>query len=471
MTTSITNIISVTPVSDLPASAFGFNPLEHSTMSPRYRTLSLLFVVCSVLLGPSGHAVANPEIPGEPFDGVVAIVHGTVHPVSSPSIDNGTVLIHKGRIIAIGADVKIPEKAKVIDVKGKHVYPALFDAYTNLGLVEINSVRATVDYREAGQFNPNVKAHVAVNPDSELIPVTRSNGVLVALTAPQGGLISGQAAVLQLDGWTYEDFTLKPGVGMILNWPRMSPVAAWWNEKSSKEQMSARDQALKELEKTFADAKEYQRLRTAKPDMPIDIKWEAMLPVLRGEMPLLIRADEMQAIQAAVAFTRRHDLKMILLGGYDAGECASLLKEHDIPVIIGAVYRLPSRRADPYDQAFTLAERLRSAGVRFCISSSGRFGASNVRNLPYHAAMASAFGLPQDVALRAITQYPAEILGVGDKVGTLQKGKDATLIITDGNPLETTTHVEAAFIRGAPVSLNDRHKRLYEKYKERLRRQ
>jgi imidazolonepropionase-like amidohydrolase len=434
--------------------------------SPLPLVLAITFAFC--LFGST--VSANPEIPGQTDDRTVAIVGATLHPISSAAIENGTILIKAGRIVGLGANLKPPKGSLIIEAKGKHVYPGMFDAYSNLGLVEVNAVRSTVDYRETGTFNPNVKAHVSVNPDSELIPVTRANGVLLTMTAPQGGLISGKPAVLQLDGWTFEDLTVRAEVGMIVNWPQMAPVGAWWDKKAAQQRIDSRRESLARLEKIFDDAKEYRRIKSAKPDLPVDIRWEAMIPVLAGEMPLIIRADGLAEIQAAVAFTQRRQLKMILLGGYDAGECAALLKRYDIPVIVAAVYRLPRRRADAYDQAFTLPERLRKAGVRFCISSSGRFGASNVRNLPYHAAMSCAFGLPQDVAMRAITQYPAEILGVGDRVGTLEAGKDATLIITNGTPLETATRVEAAFIAGAPVKLDDRHKRLYRKYRERLQR-
>ena len=191
-----------------------------------------------------------------------------------------------------------------------------------------------------------------------------------------------------------------------------------------------------------------------------------MIPVLAGKVPIIVHANEIQQIQAAVAFASEHKLKMILFGGYDAPRCAQLLKKHQIPVIVGGVYRLPQKRHDPYDEAYTLPERLRQAGLKFCISSYGRIGAANVRNLPYHAAIAAGFGLPEDEALKAITLSPAEILGVSDRVGSLQTGKDATLIITTGTPLETTTQVEAAFVQGKPVQLNDRHKRLWRKYQQ-----
>jgi imidazolonepropionase-like amidohydrolase len=401
----------------------------------------------------------------------MAIVGATVHPVSGELIISGTVLVRNGKIVAIGTDVQVPDDAITVEAAGKHVYPGMFDAYTDMGLVEVNAVRASVDQQETGSINPNVKSWVSVNPDSEIIPVTRSNGVLLALSAPSGGLMSGQSAVLQLDGWTWEDLAVRTGVGLHVNWPRMSPSIDWETEESAKEQIESRDKALDELRKTFADARAYETARRAdESEHPSDLRWEAMLPVLHGDRPLIVNADDIQQIQAAVAFAEQQKVKLIIYGGYDAPHCAELLKKHDVAVIIGGVYRLPQRRSEPYDTPFTVPARLHAAGVRFCISGSGRFGASNVRNLPYHAAMAVAFGLPHEEALKAITVYPAEILGVAKRVGTLARGRDATFIITDGDPLETTTQVEAAYIQGREVDLNNRHKRLWKKYEEKYRR-
>ena len=429
--------------------------------------LSLLLLLTAV------HPLAaNPEIPGAPQSKPIALVGGTIHPITGPVLHNGTLLFDQGRIVRLGKGIPIPNNSQVINVTGKHIYPALFDAMTNMGLVEVKAVRASVDEAEVGSINPNVKAQVAVNPDSELIPVARSNGVLLVLTAPTSGTISGQAAVLQLDGWTWEDMTLKSDVGMILKWPNMAAVSDWWLDKSAKQQIADRDKTLKNLRKTFADAEAYRQARQAKlKGQDLDARWEAMIPVLTGKLPVIIQANEIQQIQAAVAFASERKLKMILFGGQDAPRCATLLKKHKIPVIVGGVYRLPRRRHDAYDDAYTLPERLRQLGIKFCICSFGRFGAANVRNLPYHAAVSVAFGLPEDEALKAITLAPAEILGVEQRVGSLQPGKDATLIITTGNPLETTTQVEGAFIQGRRVQLNDRHKRLWHKYQERYRRQ
>ncbi|MEX0819176.1 MAG: amidohydrolase family protein [Pirellulaceae bacterium] len=428
-------------------------------------------LVGSIVGLSSKQLVASPEIPGESVSRPLAIVGGTIHPVSGEAIDNATLLVRRGKIVAIGTKVRVPDNAMTIDAAGKHIYPGLFDAYTDMGLVEVNAVRASRDQRETGSINPNVKSWVSVNPDSEIIPVTRANGVLLTLSAPSGGLISGQSGVLQLDGWTWEDLTVRTGVGLHVGWPRMSPSIEWDTDESAKEQLESRDKALGQLRQTFKDARAYETARLApQSEHAIDLRWEAMLPVLHGDVPLIVDADDIQQIQAAVAFAEQQQVKLIIYGGYDAPLCADLLKKHDIPVIIGGVYRLPRRRSEPYDTPYTIPARLHEAGVRFCISGSGRFGASNVRNLPYHAAMAAAFGLPHDEALKAITSYPAEILGVAERVGTLERRRDATLIITDGDPLETTTQVEAAYIQGREVDLNNRHKRLWKKYEEKYRR-
>lgn len=416
-----------------------------------------------------GSLPASDEIPGARQRRPIALVGGTIHTVAGSSIPDGTLLFDKGRITQVGKtnQVRVPAGAEEISIAGKHVYPGLFEAHTNIGLVEINAVRATRDYSESGSINPNVKANVAVNPDSELIPVTRSNGVLLAVAAPHGGLISGKSAVLQLDGWTYEDLTLKPDVGLHVNWPNMKPVLDWWVEKSPKEQLKERDEALTRLQKVFDDARAYQQARDdEQSQQAFDARLEALLPVLEGKLPLIVRADDLHQIQAAVAFAVNQNVKLILFGGFDAPHCADLLEKHNIPVIVSAVYRLPRRRHDDYDAAYTLPSRLQKAGIKFCISGSGRFGASNVRNLPYHAATAAAFGLSRDEALKAITLYPAEILGVAGRVGSLELGKDATLFVADGDILETPTLVESAYVQGRKVELNDKHKRLWRKYQE-----
>jgi imidazolonepropionase-like amidohydrolase len=422
---------------------------------------------CILILAALPRAQASPEIPGKPQTGPIALVGGTIHPVSGPDLPGGTLVFEGGKISSLGAEVKLPEGCQTIDVTGKHVYPGLFESFTDLGLIEIPAVRATVDKAESGSINPNVRANVAVNPDSELIPVARAAGVLTMLTVPSGGVISGQSAVMYLDGWTTEEMTVKSPAGLHVAWPRVRPLRAWWL-KAVEDRLSAeREKNIRAISEAFASARAYQRKKAAG-EAAYDARWEAMLPALEGRIPVVVHADECEQIQAAVAFAVRENLRLVLVGGYGAADCAELLKRHDIPVIIAGVQRLPERPSDFYDEPFTLASRLHEAGVRFCIS--GAVEASNVRNLPYHAGMAAAFGLPKEEALRAITLYPARIMGVEDRLGSLEPGKDATLIVTDGDPLETPTHVLRAYIQGRQVDLSNRHLRLWEKYKEKYRR-
>lgn len=442
---------------------------------PVLRVVSRWAAACCLalcLLAPRT-ARAVPEVPGAPQTQPIALVGGTVHPVSGPNIEGGTVVFVDGRIAAIGADVAIPDGALRVDVSGKHVYPGLIDADTGLGLIEIPSIRATRDGAEVGEINPNVRAQVAVNPDSELLPVARANGVLAVLSVPTGGLLTGTSALIRLDGWTWEEMTVRAPVGMHITWPRFVQPTYRRSFFTAPPAEDAQE-ALAKIQQAFDDARAYGQQKRAQAVGPraaspaYDARWEAMLPVLEGAVPAIVRADEWQQIESAVAFAAREKIKLIILGGYDAPRCADLLKQTETPVIVGGVHRLPQRPGDAYDAPFTVPSRLHQAGVKFCVSSSAE--AQAVRNLPYHAATAAAYGLPVDAALRAITTDAATILGVGDRLGALEPGKEATLMVATGDPLETTTQIELAYIQGRVVDLNNRHKRLWEKYKEKYRR-
>lgn len=407
-------------------------------------------------------AIGSDEVPGAAQREKIVLTGAKIFPISSEPIRNGVVVFDEGRIVAVGTaeEIKIPKDAKQIQCKGKHIYPGLFEAYSQLGLHEIGAVRASNDKSEVGRLNPNVKAHVAVNPDSELIPVTRSNGVLLALVSPSGGRIAGQASVMQLDGWTTEDMTLRPSVAMRASFPSVNRQI----------DDGGKSDPLDSLRDYFDEARRYLKARDEEvPGAVADLRLLALKPVLEGEMPLLIGANSLSVIQAAIAFIDQQKIRGIIYGGYDAPACADLLKRHNVPVIVPAVYELPRRRYEQFDAAYTLPERLRKAGVKFCISGSGSSRIWNTRNLPYHAATAVAYGLPHQEALRSITLSPAEILGVADRVGSLESGKDATLIVTTGDPLETTSQVTAAWIQGRRVSLSNRHTRLYKKYQAKYR--
>ena len=392
-------------------------------------------------------ATASDQIPGARQKAPIAIVGATVHTVSGRVLENATVVFEAGKITAVGKGAAVPAGAEVIEAAGKHVYPSLIDANSDIGLVEVNSVRATIDSRETGNINPNVRAVAAFNPDSELIPVNRANGVLIAVCAPTGGLVAGRSAVMMLDGWTWEDMTLKADAGMHMRWPRES------------------GKSLDELAELLDQTARYVASRESNSDTtPVDLRLESLAPVIDGTLPMIVDATSITQIESAVAFARQRKLKLIIHGGYEAVHCAELLKKADVPVIVSGVYRTPTGRDNPYDEAYTLPQRLKEAGVKFCICSGGRFGASGLRNLPYHAATAAAYGLSQEEALRSITLGAAEILGVADRVGSIATERDATLFIADGNILETETQVEAAFIQGRKVDLDNKHQQLYRKY-------
>lgn len=446
--------------------------LPQPPLARRFQLLhGLLAAICLCLAAHP--AAASPEMPGAPQDHPIALVGGTVHTVSGPTIEKGVIVFDRGKIAALGSDLPLAAGVERIDVTGQHVYPGLIDAFTELGLTEIPMVRATNDGAESGRINPNARAQVVLNPDSELIPVARSSGVLCVLSVPDGELISGASAFIQLDGWSWEEMTIKPVAGIHVRWTKMMPVNNWRQKKPS-EQVKARDRELRELYQAFESAWSYATAckacadgKGAAPDF--NARWQALVPVLEGKLPLVIEADEIQQIQAALAFAERQRVKAILVGGYDAAECADLLKRLDVPVVIGGVHRLPRRHDDAYDAPFTLPARLHELGVRYCIAGADR--PSMVRNLPYQAGTAAAYGLPPEEALRAITLYPAQIFGVADRLGSLDAGKDATLFVSTGDALETPSQVTLAFIGGRRIDLNNRHKRLWEKYQEKYRRQ
>jgi len=416
-------------------------------------------------------ANASDTMPAAPQGKPIAIKGATIHPVTGPEIPDGTIVFDGGKITAIGKDAAVPPGAEVIDGAGKHVYPGLINANTVLGLVEIGAVRATVDVEEAGAINPNVRSITSINPDSELIPVARAAGVLTALSVPEGGLISGQSAVLRLDGWTPEEMALLTPAAMHLRWPNLTIDRRPRARKSVKDQQKEMDKAQQQIRDAFQIARAYwQARKNPGPDFKSDLRWEALMPVFDGTLPLFVHASSLAQIQAALAWSKEMQLKIVLVDGDDAWRIAPQLKESDVAVVLGPATSLPARRDDDYDSAWSNAAKLQQAGVRFCIASNGRGAETNERNVGYEAGLASGYGLPKEEALKAVTIYPAQILGVADRLGTLETGKAATLIMTNGDPLDFPTQVEAAFIDGRKIDLSNRQTRLREKYREKYRR-
>lgn len=417
---------------------------------------------------------AHDQIPGALPKGPVAILGGTVHPLDAAVIPDGVVLVEDGRITAVGpsGQVPIPAAAEIVDAKGKNVYPGMIDAYSDIGLREIDAVDVTVDNRETGRINPNVRSWVAINPDSELIPVARSNGVLTSLVAPSGPLLAGQAGVVRLDGWTWEEMLMLGPAAMVISWDALESRGG--GDDNPQARAKAREKRYQELDDWLAQAERYAVLRETNPEQqPIDLRLEALVALARGQLPLIASADRRTAIEAAVAYAVSRKLRLIIYGGHDAPACAEWLTRHQVPVILPGTFRLPLRHDDPYDSAYTVPARLHQAGVKFCIAaerSGYPGGASNARNLPFQAGNAVAYGLDPNVAVRAITLSAAEILGVADQVGSLSPGKEATLLVVEGDLLEVDSQVRYAMIRGRPVDLGNKQISLYRKYQEKYRR-
>jgi imidazolonepropionase-like amidohydrolase len=407
------------------------------------------------------------------FAEVVAIRGGRVYPVSGPVIERGTVVLADGKIAAVGADAAVPEGATVVDATGRHVYPGLIDGLTTLGLTEIGSVAGSVDIAEVGDVNPHAQAWVALNPHSELLPVARANGITAALAAPGGGLVSGQSAVIRLAGSTPDALAVKTPAAMHVVYPTGRPafdIARMFDEpekktfeEREKDKKKNQEKDLRRLEHLLENAKAHRAGLGTAEGRPADLALEALAPVARGEVPLAVRADAEDDIKGAIAFARGRGLKLIVTGGLEAWRCASELKAAGASVLLN-VDRLPRREADPYDAAYTNAAALHAAGVPFAIVSDD---ASQSRNLPYEAAMARAFGLPAEAALRAITLSPAEILGVAPRMGSLEPGKDANVVVATGDIMDHRTSVTHVFIDGVAQPLDTRHTRLFEAFKDR----
>jgi imidazolonepropionase-like amidohydrolase len=407
----------------------------------------------------------------------VLIRNATIHPVTGPEIQNSSVLILDGRIAEIGPKLAPRAAIRTVDARGLHLYPGLINAATNIGLAEIQALRDTVDLDEVGMFNPELRAAIAFNPSSEHIEVTRAAGITSVVSLPGSGgrraasaggiLITGQGALMHLDGWTGEEMTVNPGVVMDLLFPEVErePRPGSATPPLYKEEQRQYAERLRELSEFFEQARRYQKAMAARgPDFRRDLRLEAMAPVLEGLQPIAIRAERERSIRDAVAFADKEKVKIIIADPREIGGAGPLLKERHIPVILGRAFQLPMRDDDPYDAPYTLAAQFYRAGVKICF---GTFDVQFARNVGFEAAQAAAFGLPREEALKALTINSAEILGVGDRLGSIEKGKLGDLILTDGDPLEARTNIRQMFIAGREVSLESRHTREYEKWMKR----
>jgi len=404
-------------------------------------------------------SVKNPEKPAS----LVAITNARIHPITAASIERGTIVLRAGRIEALGATVAVPSGAQVIDAAGADVYPGFIDPSTALGLDEPGP-RGFADTAESVEYNPHLRTRTAYHPDSEAIAVARSNGVTTVGVAPTGGILAGEVAVMQLDGWTWEEATLRPSAGIAFQFPPIvrprSFGAAPDRDKAYADLKKERDRKLDTLADLLARARAYSRTPPAA--KVADWVLAALVPVVEGELPLVVTANREADIRDAVAFAEREHVRMVIDGGAEAPRVAALLKEKQVPVILGPVLQLPTRPDDHHAATYKAAAALAEAGVTFALS--GGSDATNVRLLPYQASQSVAWGLPRDKALSAITIDAATILGVASEVGSLEPGKRANLFISKGDPLEARTEITHVFINGRNVGVDNIHKRLYEKH-------
>lgn len=405
--------------------------------------------------------------------GTFAIVNARIVTVSGAVIENGTVLIQDGKIAAVGANVSVPAGAEKIEGRGLSVYPGMIDAGTTLGLAEIPlGANATVDVAEGGDMNANAKAITGINPHSSHVNVTRVNGITTVLSMPQGGTIAGQAAVINLWGSTQADMAVVPTFGLVINFPRIATFGGFGQPQLEfGEAVKRRDARLDELKRIFKDAESYGRVRDAYgkdktlPAPQNDLRLEAMVSYVRGEKPVIFTAERERDIRGIIKFVEDTKVKAIIVGGQEAWKAADGLKKNNIAVIYTNIYNLPVRDDDAYDYLFEAPSKLQQAGVRFAIST-GNDGAE-VRDLPYHAGLAGAYGLSKDEALKSVTLYPAQILGIADRLGSIEAGKIANVVVTDGDLLEPRTNVKYLFINGRLLPLTSRHTELYEQFKDR----
>lgn len=452
-----------------------------SNLKSRISNLLTVFVFSLlVLLGAATaqQTRSNPQRVGANAPAVFAIRNARIVTVSGADFENGTLVIRNGRIEAVGANVSVPGGAQTIDARGLTVYPGMIDIGTSLGLVEVSAgAPGTVDLTEVGDMNPNSVAYIAINPHSAHIPVTRVNGITAVLSMPLGGIISGQASLINLYGMTPQEMTVAPNAALVIQFPRLSggggqfAFARIAGPLNIAEASRTRDTQIDRIRRILRDAEAYGQAQEATerdrtlPRLNRDLVLAALVPYVRGVRPVIMRADREAEIRAAIRFAEEMKLKPIIIGGNEAYKVTQLLKEKNVPVILTGVLDLPFREDDNYDVLYENAAKLQAAGVRFCISTGD--AGPDVRNLPYQAGMSTAFGLPRTEALRAVTLYPAQIMGVAEQMGSIEAGKLANVVVTDGDLLDARTNIRHLFISGRQIPLVSRHTELYEQFKDR----
>lgn len=434
-------------------------------------TTNIIGLTIAIAAGTTLHG-QSAQVPAAPQEGAIVVENARIHPVSEGHpevIERGWIIFEDGRIVDLGegAPPETDEQVTSIDASGLTLVPGFVSAPSQLGLLEVGQVSATDDRREGMDRTPEAAPWIAVNPDSDLIPVARSAGILHTLAVPMGGTIPGRASVLRLDGWTTEDLAVMRDAGVVLSWPMAAPVNAPWMRRGGREQRNDIGKRLAAIDRWFDDAEAWAAAREADPTVRTDLRFDAMGPVVRGEKPVFIRADSRGQIETAIAWATSRGYRPVIVGGAAAADCTEVLRASETPVILTRVHRKPTSRHHPVDAPHALAKSLHEAGILFAIGCEDE--PAHERSLSHNAATAAAHGLPRDVALRAITRSPAEIIGVGDRLGSLESGRSATFFLCEGDPLQVSNLPLRAWIDGREIDLGDRQKRLHEKYREKYR--
>lgn len=389
----------------------------------------------------------------------------TLHLGNGQTISGGAIGVKAGKIDAVGAEntLKLSDYAELIDGKGQHVYPSFIAPNTQLGLVELESVRATRDFNELGHFNPNIRSLIAFNADSEILPTMCFNGVLVAETTPQGGRISGQSSVVQLRAFNWEDAVVAADNGLHINFPNRFHYTGWWAEPGQTQGNKGYEKDVQAIKIYFDEARAYVARNNTEQK---NLKFEVMREVLARKKKLFVHIDEAQAIADAIDLFLPYGVEIVIVGGAESYMVTDLLKANNIAVVYHGVHELPTTPDMDFDQMYKTPYLLQKAGVKFCIGLSGSW---QVRNLPFVAGNAAAYGLTKEQALSAITLNTAEILGVSARLGSLEVGKDATFFVSKGDALDMRTSIlSMAYIQGKLVVLSSRQQVLYDKYMQKF---
>jgi imidazolonepropionase-like amidohydrolase len=399
----------------------------------------------------------------------ITIEGATAHLGNGQVIENSLIMFENGKITFVGsAKTRIARTGKIIDAKGKHVYPGFIAANSTLGLIEIGAVRATNDQAEIGDFKPHIRSLIAYNAESKIVESVRPNGVLMAQITPRGGSIAGSSSIVQLDAWNWEDASIKTDDGMHMNWPRTYSRSGWWtgnpvtkpNKNYSKQVLAIRD--------FFTEAKTYLKGDTS----TRNIVFDAMATVFSKAKKVYINANDEKQIIDAITFAQEFNIDLVIVGGYDAPKTTSLLKKHQIPVLVQRIHSSPEHDDDDYDYPYKLAKLLHEKGIIVGLEGSGSMEQMNTRNLPFYAGTCVAHGMKKEDALQLITINTAKILGIDARVGTLEVGKDATLFISKGDALDMMTNaLTKAYIQGRDLSLETHQTKLWKRYQNKYKTQ